>query len=326
MPPHSADDAHQQLPLGRAERSSPAPAVDACRRHQPPGRCCADARQRSQQRLRAHPACRLVVPCQGLRQGQLACLQPRPEPLPLGSHLQGPEAGSLALFMREPRRYRLRPLRSVRSRGAASPGSRPCWLCTASYGLSSYLGGRTSVTGIPRVLPCVRWQLCSESLHDAGSGSPGGPQHRGFSHPDPADLRRSRRIRDTYRLLGCPGKGCESSCLGAQAGGSGICSSLPAIPVSSPWHRSCVPLHPPPVATTMRRPSVRPGDLLQPGRYVPCISALVQGAAWSKMLRIPRRAVPRSRPCSPSASHSAGRLCCIRRRRPVTQYLRGWKM
>ena len=46
------------------------------------------------------------------------------------------------------------------------------------------------------------------------------------------------------------------------------------------------------------------------------------GAAWSKMLRNPRRAVPRSRPCSPSASHSAGRLCCIRRRRPVTPYQR----
>jgi len=63
---HGRHGGHEPLSLPRGERPGPAAGIDASRSHQPPGCRPADARQRSQQRLRAHPACRLVVPRQGL--------------------------------------------------------------------------------------------------------------------------------------------------------------------------------------------------------------------------------------------------------------------
>ena len=175
---HDRHGGHEPLALPRGERPGPAAGIDACLAHQLGGCYPAYARKRPQERIRAHPPSHLVGPCQGLLQGFLACLQACPEPLPLGSQLQALEAGSLALLKRERRRYRLRTLRSIRSRGTASPGSRPCCLCAASYGRSSCLGGRTSVTNPPRVLPRACRQLGSESLRHGRVRLARGTWHR----------------------------------------------------------------------------------------------------------------------------------------------------
>ena len=95
---HGRHGGHEPPTLPRGERPGPAAGIDARLAHKPGGCCPADAWKRPQQRLRAHPPSHFVAPCQGLLQGFLACLQARPEPLPLGSHPQGPEAGSLALI------------------------------------------------------------------------------------------------------------------------------------------------------------------------------------------------------------------------------------
>jgi hypothetical protein len=94
----TATAASRRAVCPHGERANPAGGIDARLGYQPGGRCRADARERPHYGHDPHPARRLLVLGQGLSEGQLACLQPSPEPLPLGSQPQALEARSLALI------------------------------------------------------------------------------------------------------------------------------------------------------------------------------------------------------------------------------------
>jgi len=175
------------------------------------------------------------------------------------------------------------------------------------------LDARPSGRAFPRVRQ-VRWKLCSESLHDAGSGSPGEkPQAQRLLSPDPARPTRSGAYANTYVFWGpAPGRGVSPLSRGPVrwqrhlllAAGKYLCR-----------HRGSS-------AFRYTRPRSRRNDLcggpacvqaplLQPGRYVPVIRACAGVRLRSKDAEDPALGLARGQDDARHRQPQCRRLCCI---------------